>query len=239
MTSPVIPPIRLLLQRWGVHPDSHKHPASETKIGSVPLPPLLILPLQQHAGAPAKTLVAVGDHVLCGQMIAAPGGKVSAPIHAPTSGRVIAVGDAPVPHSSGLLAAAIIIEPDGHDLAIDFSGIADPFALSPDELARHVADAGVVGMGGATFPSSVKLELGRRSAIDTLILNGGECEPYLCCDDRLMRERAAGVIDGARLILHATGATRALIAIEDNKPQAIAAMREAARDGLISSLREA
>ena len=86
MASPVIPPIRLLLQRWGVHPDSHKHPASEVEIGTLPLPPQLILPLQQHAGAPARALVAVGDHVLCGQMIAAPGGRVSAPVHAPTSG---------------------------------------------------------------------------------------------------------------------------------------------------------
>ncbi|WP_417066812.1 electron transport complex subunit RsxC [Niveibacterium terrae] len=229
MASPVIPPIRLLLQRWGVHPDSHKHPASEVEIGTLPLPPQLILPLQQHAGAPARALVAVGDHVLCGQMIAAPGGKVSAPVHAPTSGLVVAIGPSPVPHPSGLLADAIVIEPDGHELAIDFAGVADPFALSPAEIAKRVADAGVVGMGGATFPSAMKLELGRKSAIDTLILNGGECEPYLSCDDRLMRERASGIVDGARMILHATGAVRALIAIEDNKPRAIAAMREAAR----------
>lgn len=227
MATPVIPPIRLLLQRWGVHPDSHKQPASEVEIATLPLPPRLILPLQQHAGAPARALVAVGEHVLCGQMIAAPGGRVSAPVHAPTSGRVVAIAQLPAPHPSGLCAEAIVIEPDGNDLAIDFAAVGDPFALSPAEVAERVAEAGIVGMGGATFPSAMKLELGRKSAIDTLILNGGECEPYLSCDDRLMRERASGVIDGARLILHATGAARALIAIEDNKPEAIAAMRKA------------
>ena len=214
--------------RWGVHPDDHKRPAADAPLRTLPLPARLYVPLLQHVGQPARPVVLVGQEVLKGQLIAEPQGRISAPVHAPTSGRIVAIGEITAPHPSGLPFEAITLETDGHDRAFEADVPADPFALAPAEVTALIAAAGVVGLGGATFPSSVKLTLGKRSEIDTLIVNGGECEPYLSCDDRIMRDRAADVIDGVRLMLHCTGAREALVGIEDNKPEAIAAMRRAA-----------
>ena len=214
--------------RWGVHPDDHKRPAADAPLRTLPLPARLYVPLLQHVGQPARPLVLVGQEVLKGQLIAEPQGRISAPVHAPTSGRIVAIGEITAPHPSGLPFEAITLETDGHDRAFEADVPADPFALAPAEVTALIAAAGVVGLGGATFPSSVKLALGKRSEIDTLIVNGGECEPYLSCDDRIMRDRAADVIDGVRLMLHCTGAREALVGIENNKPEAIAAMRRAA-----------
>jgi len=228
MAHIVIPPIRRLLTRWGIHPDARKHPAAGLDIVDAGLPPLLVLPLAQQAGAPARPIVRIGDHVLRGQCVAEAAGPISAPVHASTSGTVIAIGEAPMPHPSGLPGLAITLRPDGEDRWIERAGEPYPIRLAPEEIARRVAEAGVVGMGGAAFPAAVKLALGQRSAIDTVILNGSECEPYLSCDDRLMRENAADIIEGARLIMRATGARRVLAGIEDNKPEAIDAMKVAA-----------
>lgn len=214
--------------RWGVHPDDHKRPAADAPLRTLPMPERLYIPLQQHVGAPARPVVVAGQKVLKGQLLAEPGGRISAPIHASTSGTVKAIGEVTAPHPSGLPMAAIIIAADGEDRAMEADVPADPFALSPEEITALVAAAGVVGLGGATFPSSVKLALGKRSEIKTLIVNGGECEPYLSCDDRVMRDQADQVIDGVRLMLHSTGAREALVGIEDNKPEAIAAMKLAA-----------
>ncbi len=213
--------------RWGVHPDDHKRPAADAPLRELPLPKRLYIPLQQHVGQPARPIVLVGQTVLKGQLIAEAQGNISAPVHASASGRVVSIGEVTAPHPSGLPLVAIGIEPDGLDTTAELTIPADPFALSPAELTRLVADAGVVGLGGATFPSSVKLALGKRSEVTTLIVNGGECEPYLSCDDRVMRDFAASVIDGVRLMLHAMGAREALVGIEDNKPEAIAAMKRA------------
>jgi Na+-translocating ferredoxin:NAD+ oxidoreductase subunit C len=214
--------------RWGVHPDSRKRPAADRPIETLPLPRHLYLPLQQHVGAPASPVVVIGQHVRKGELIAESQGNISAPVHASTSGKVTAIVDVPYPHPSGLASLAIHLEADGKDEWVETKGCDDPFALAPEEVARRVAAAGVVGLGGATFPSAVKLALGRRVAVSTLIVNGGECEPYLSCDDRLMREYAHAVVDGMRIIRHAIGADAILCGIEDNKPEAIAAMREAA-----------
>lgn len=214
--------------RWGVHPDDHKRPAADADLRKLPLPARLYVPLQQHVGAPARPIVLVGDKVLKGQMIAEPGGNISAPVHAPTSGKVVAIGEITAPHPSGLSQVAITIAADGEDRWCELFPVADPFALSPEETARKVAAAGVVGLGGATFPSAVKFNLGKRLAVETLIVNGGECEPYLSSDDRVMRDRAEEVIDGVRIVMHAIGAKEALVGIEDNKPEAIAAMTRAA-----------
>lgn len=213
--------------RWGVHPDDHKRPAADAPLRELPLPKRLYIPLQQHVGQPARPIVLVGQTVLKGQLIAEAQGNISAPVHASASGRVVSIGEVTAPHPSGLPLVAIGIEPDGLDTTAELTIPADPFALSPAELTRLVAAAGVVGLGGATFPSSVKLALGKRSEVTTLIVNGGECEPYLSCDDRVMRDFAASVIDGVRLMLHAMGAREALVGIEDNKPEAIAAMKRA------------
>ena len=214
--------------RGGVHPDGRKDLSVEPPIRALPMPERLFVPLQQHVGAPARLSVVVGDRVLKGQLIGASGGNISAPVHAPSSGRVAAIGDFPSPHPSGLPTATITVEPDGDERWIEPDVPDDPFSLSPEEIATRVGAAGIVGLGGATFPSAVKLNLSRKSGISTLIINGGECEPYLTCDDRLMRERAAGIVEGIRLIAYAAGAAEMLVGIEDNKPEAIAAMRQAA-----------
>ena len=218
---------------WGVHPEDHKRPAADVPLRRLPLPSHLYVPLQQHIGAPARPVVLVGQQVLKGQLIAEAQGATSAAIHAPSSGTVTAVGEITAPHASGLPVPGITIACDGEDRWIEVPDILadpafDPFSLEPAEISRRIAAAGVVGMGGATFPSALKLSLGKKSAISTLIINGGECEPYLSCDDRVMRDFAADVVDGIRLMLHATGATIALVGIEDNKPEAIAAMKTAA-----------
>ncbi|MDD5248201.1 MAG: electron transport complex subunit RsxC [Rhodocyclaceae bacterium] len=214
--------------RWGVHPDDHKRPAADAPLRVLPLPAKLYLPLQQHVGGAARPIVLVGQQVLKGQLIAEAQGRISAPIHAPTSGTVAAIGEVTAPHPSGLPFNAITIASDGDDRAADAEVAADPFALSPAALTELVAAAGVVGLGGATFPSSVKLALGKRCDVTTLIVNGGECEPYLSCDDRIMRDHAADVVDGVRLMMHCMGAREALVGIETNKPEAIAAMQKAA-----------
>jgi Na+-translocating ferredoxin:NAD+ oxidoreductase subunit C len=213
---------------WGVHPDDRKRPAADAPLRVMPVPAKLHLPLQQHLGAPARPVVLVGQKVKKGELLAEASGMVSAPIHAPTSGTVVAVTEVTAPHPSGLTLPAIILEADGLDEWCASQGCDDPFALSPAEIGQRVAAAGVVGLGGAAFPSAVKLIGASRAKVTTLVMNGGECEPYLSCDDRLMRDAAAGIVDGIRIMLHATGAQVALVGIEDNKPEAIAAMLAAA-----------
>jgi electron transport complex protein RnfC len=213
---------------WGIHPDDHKRPAADAPLRELPLPRRLYVPLQQHVGKPARAVVLVGQKVLKGQLIAEADGNISAPVHASASGTIVSIGEITAPHPSGLPYVAIGIETDGNEQCVELAIPADPFALSPAEITRLVAAAGIVGLGGATFPSSVKLALGKRSEVKTLIVNGGECEPYLSCDDRVMRDFAADVIDGVRLMMHAMGAIEALVGIEDNKPEAILAMKKAA-----------
>jgi electron transport complex protein RnfC len=214
--------------RGGVHPQGRKDLSVSQPIRTLRLPEHLHVSLQQHIGAPAAPVVQVGERVLKGQLIAAGQGSISAPVHAPTSGRVSAIGDYPAPHPSGLPVPAITIEADGEERWLEAEAPADPFSLSPEEIARRVGAAGIVGLGGAAFPSVVKLNISRKSGVKSLIINGGECEPYLTCDDRLMRERAFETVEGIRLIQMAVGAEEALLGIEDNKPEAIAAMRTAA-----------
>ncbi len=220
--------------RGGVHPEGHKDLTADKPIVKHPfLPERLYLPLQQHIGQPARPIVAVGDTVLKGQRVAAgKPGTLMATLHAPTSGRVVDISPYPAPHVSGLPTQTLVLEPDGQDCRGDalFPPCDDPYRLTPEEIAVRVEAAGIVGLGGAAFPSAVKLNLGRNKRIHTLIINGGECEPYLTCDDRLMRERAAEIIEGVAIMRHALGASAARVAIEDNKPEAYAAMlTEAAR----------
>ncbi|MDI6747559.1 MAG: electron transport complex subunit RsxC [Rhodocyclaceae bacterium] len=215
---------------WGIHPVDRKRPAADCPVRGLPLPERLYVPLQQHIGAAARPIVLVGQTVLKGQLLAEAQGATSAAVHASTSGSVTAIGDIGAPHPSGLSFPAVTIAADGADRWADTGVSVDPFSLPPQEIAKRVAAAGVVGLGGATFPSALKLGLGLRSKIHTLILNGGECEPYLSCDDRLMRDAPDEIVDGIRIMLHATGAQRALVGIEDNKPEAIAALTAAARD---------
>ena len=216
--------MKLFKFRGGVHPEGRKQLSAERAIRILPLPAKLHIPLQQHVGAPAKPVVVVGEIVRKGQLIAASQGTVSAPVHASTSGRIAAIGEHPAAHPSGLPAPAITITPDGEDCWIEADCPEDPFSLLPEEIAARVGAAGIVGLGGASFPSAVKLSLSRKNNVHTLIINGGECEPYLTCDDRIMRERAAEIVEGIRMIQYAVGCERALVGIEDNKPEALAAM---------------
>lgn len=219
--------MRLFRIRGGVHPAERKDATREKAVVAAPLPPRLVLPLQQHIGAPARPLVKPGDRVLKGQPVAAAAGPVSAAIHASTSGVIESIGPQPVPHPSGLPAPAIALIPDGRDAWCAPMLSLGPYA-SPDAIAERVAEAGIVGLGGATFPSAVKLNLRQGHALDTLVMNGAECEPFLTCDDRLMRESASELIQGVALMARALGVSRAIVAIERNKPEATAAMTGAA-----------
>jgi electron transport complex protein RnfC len=215
--------------KGGVHPDGRKDLSAARPIKTdIALPPKLLLPLYQQSGVEGRPIVKAGDQVLKGQCVSVSSGTLSANLHAPTSGKILGIEEIVAPHPSGLKAGAIILEPDGDDRWIDLNPFADPFNEDPELLAARVAEAGIVGMGGAIFPAAVKLRQGRRFEIRTLLINGGECEPYLTTDDRLMRERAADLIDGVRLIRYIIEAYKAVICIEDNKPEAIAAIREAA-----------
>jgi electron transport complex protein RnfC len=224
--------MRLFRIRGGVHPPDHKQRSAERPIEALPLPPLLHIPLQQHIGAAANPIVERRQRVAKGELIARAQGPVSAPIHAPTSGRIAGIGLYPANHPSGLSVRTISLQADGEERWAEriegLAAVADPFALAPADIAKRVAAAGVVGLGGATFPSAVKLNLRNRYELHTLVINGAECEPYLTCDDRLMREQAAAVMDGVRIMAYALGVTRIIIAIENNKPQAQQAMRQAA-----------
>ena len=220
--------MRLFNFRGGVHPDGHKQATSCKTIETLPIPKFLYVPVQQHIGAPAEPEVSVGDSVLKGELLAHSQGAVSAPVHSPTSGVISAIENHTAPHPSGLPVKTIVIESDGIDRWATSVAPIDPFQLSAEEIALRVGAAGVVGMGGATFPSAVKLNLRNRYSIHTLVINGAECEPYLTCDDRLMRERSDAIIDGIRIIQKALGATKVIIAIEDNKAVALAEMKAAA-----------
>ncbi|MCF8007432.1 MAG: electron transport complex subunit RsxC [Methylovulum sp.] len=215
--------------RGGVHPEAHKRATALQPINTdFPLPARLYIPLQQHVGKPAEPLIRVGEIVLKGQLLAYSQGLISAPVHAPSSGIIVDVNDYPAPHPSALPIRMIVLETDGKDEWLSHTPIPDPFQLTPEDISLRVGAAGIVGLGGATFPTAVKLTMGRENRIDTLIINGAECEPYLSCDDRQMQERSAEIIDGVRLMLHGMAANLAFIAIEDNKPQAFLAMQAAA-----------
>ncbi len=216
----------------GLHLDGHKALSSGRPVEAMPVPPVLVFPLHQHIGEPAVPVVEVGERVLAGQLIARAGDYVSAPVHASTSGRVAAIEKRPVPHPSGLHAECIVVEADGDDREASFEAPGDFDAMDLSALRNRIREAGIVGMGGAGFPTFIKLNPGPQGHIDTVVLNGAECEPYITCDDRLMQERAADVVGGALIIRHAVGANRCVIGVEDNKPQAAAALRAAARDGV-------
>lgn len=217
---------KLFKIRGGVHPDDRKRFSADRTVEDLPMPPLLHIPLQQHIGAPATPLVRRGENVKKGQLLARSQGAISAPVHAPTSGRVMGVGGYPAHHPSALSVRTITLKPDGKDDWVDdLMPAEEPFILSPDEIAERVAKAGIVGMGGATFPSAVKLNLRKRYDLHTLVINGAECEPYLTCDDRLMREQPAEVLNGVLLMARALGVENVLFGIENNKPEAQESMR--------------
>lgn len=214
----------------GIHPDSYeKHWTEHSQIEEVPPPKKAILPLSQHVGTPCEPLVKVGDLVKKGQKIGVEKGRISAPVHASISGKVTAIG--PHPHHSGRIVTAITIESDGKDEWIEGKPERENYAeLDSEELRRIILEAGITGLGGATFPTHVKLSPAPEKKITTVLLNGAECEPFLTCDHRLMVEQSRDVIGGLRIIMKILSVKEAVIGIEDNKPDAIANLSQSIKD---------
>ena len=211
----------------GIHPAERKELSNRTPIQQAPLPKRLVLPLGQHIGAVAEPCVVVGERVSKGQKIAEANGFVSAPLHAPTSGTVSFIGPQPYPHASGMLAPAIVIDSDGLDEWLELTPHADYRHMESAELLTLIREAGISGLGGAGFPTAVKLTARPTQKIHTLIINGTECEPYITADDLLMRERAGELVSGIDILVQLIQPDQVLIGIEDNKPEAIAAVRGA------------
>ena len=217
----------------GVHPPEHKQESTTHPIKQLALPKRLILPLRQHVGNLPKVLVAVGDQVLKGQLLAEAEGNISAAIHAPTSGTVAAIEDALIPHPSGLPDRCITILADGEDTWLKHASV-DWRNQDRATLLESLRNSGIVGLGGAAFPTQVKLRTNAKSHVDTLVINAAECEPYITCDDMLMRERADQILKGVEIAQYLLGAKQCLIGVEDNKPEAAAAMRLACANSALN-----
>ncbi len=215
--------------RGGIHPSGRKERTQDLAIISLPMPARLYVPLQQHIGEPAVARVVAGDPVVRGQVLGGSVGRISAPVHAPADGTVVEIIEFASPHPAALPVTTAVIEVSATQSPW-VAPLEDPFSLSGAELAHQIQQAGIVGMGGATFPSAVKLQLARQHRVHTLIINGGECEPYLTCDDRLMRERAEQMLLGVELMLRCLGAEQAIIVVEDNKAAALANLRALCSD---------
>ncbi len=206
----------------------HKAESADKAIVEAPVPSELVLPCTQHVGEPAIPVVRVGERVLRGQVIACAAGFVSAPVHASSSGIVTAIEPRPVAQLSMSPQLCIVIRTDGEDAALDpLPPIPDYRYRHPSEIRNRIRQAGIVGLGGAVFPAASKLTTSSNRPIDTLILNGIECEPYITCDDRLMREHADDIVQGLLILRHLLGAQRCLIGIEEDMRQAIAALGHA------------
>ena len=225
--------------RGGVHPEFHKEAATQHKIQTLEIPPQLIIPIQQTGNSAPRLLVAVGDKVLKGQALTELRARSAASItHASSSGVVSAIDERALPHPSGLPGLCVIIDTDGLDQWVEVSqvktklnaSISDQGALdlvknlAPSDVLKRIESAGVVGLGGAAFPTAVKLAAAGQQKIKTLIVNAAECEPYISCDDALIRERAQKIIVGIKLLMQLLQIPRCLIGIEDNKPDAIEAL---------------
>lgn len=213
--------------RGGIHPPENKHQSTQRGIEHPPLPRRLSVPLLQHIGSVATPLVQVGDHVLKGQLLAEASSRIGCPVHAPTSGIVTSIGPAPYPHPSGLPELAISIDSDGSDRWIALPPVSDYRTQEPFAVLEMIRAAGISGLGGAGFPTAVKLTSRPEQHIHTLIINGTECEPYITADDMTMRLYASQIISGIEVLVHILKPDQVLIGIEDNKPEAIAAMRVA------------
>lgn len=207
----------------GVHPDGHKDMSTAVPLAATPLPAKVVIPLRQHIGAPCRPLVAVGDAVRMGQKIG-DGGELCVPVHASVSGVVEAIGDRP--HPGGGLCLSVVIKNDFLDTPDHaMTPHSDSSQLTPDELIAIIHEAGLVGMGGAAFPTDVKSQTGV-GRVDTVILNACECEPYITADDTLLRTRPMDVLRGLSILARILSPERIVIALEDNKAEAAAALKK-------------
>jgi len=216
----------------GLELKTHKELTNSKKSLRTPLPDKIILPLRQHIGNPSIPLIKIGDKVLKGQKIAQADGYISVPIHASTSGKIIDISTCPAPQDQSIQTPCIIIEPDGDDAWFELEPVTDYLSIEPDKLQQLILEAGMVGMGGAGFPAHVKLNEGTATAVDTLIINGVECEPYISCDDRIIREKADYIVSGTRMLQHAIQAEHCVIAVEEDMPEAFAALNALIEDDI-------
>ena len=211
--------------RGGAHPPGEKKTTENKPIENMPAPEQVIIPVQQHIGAPSEVIVASGDIVKIGDEICKANGFVSVPVHSSVSGKVSKI--AQYPHPLGVPLLAVVIDNDGADTLNDSIQSVDNYLdTSAQEMKNRIRDAGIAGMGGATFPTHVKLSPPEEKPIDTLILNGAECEPYLTADHRLMIEHPDEILKGLEIFCKILNIKRAYIAIESNKPDAIKILRE-------------
>jgi electron transport complex protein RnfC len=210
----------------GLRLPAHKQASTAEPIKDVPIPGQLVLPIEQHVGEPAQPVVGIGDRVLKGQVVAEPDGEMGAPVHASSSGTVVAIERWPVSRRHGDEAPCIIIKCDGEDKPVAGTQIDDYRSLAPADLLLRILDGGIVGLGGAVFPTAQKLMQARTCETEYLILNGVECEPYISCDDVLMRERAPAILSGAQILMHALQINICYVAVESDKPAAITRLGE-------------
>ena len=215
----------------GLRLPSEKEVSTSRPIIHVPVPEQLVLPIAQHVGEAAHPIVGIGEHVLKGQLLAEPYGSLSAPVHASSSGKVVAIEPWPVSRRFGGTAPCIVLECDGEDRAGEPVEESPPYdATDPETLLQSILQGGIVGLGGAVFPTGQKLMQARTMPLKYLILNGVECEPYISCDDMLMREHARDVLGGARVLMHALQLEVCYVVIESDKPEAIRAIGTALGD---------
>jgi electron transport complex protein RnfC len=216
--------MELLTFPHGIHPSDSKELTKELPVNNMPVPKKVVIPMSQHIGAPATPLVEPGDYVKTGQKIGESSGFISAAIHSSITGKVTDISEQPTP--IGNKSICITIEGDGKDEWIDIKKVDNYENCKPKELLEYISEAGIVGLGGATFPTHVKLCPPESKKIDTLIINSAECEPYLTCDYRIMIERTMDTIKGIRIMMKILGIEKAYIGIEANKPGAYNAYRK-------------
>ncbi len=210
----------------GIHPPEMKSQSNQTPIRRTPLPKQFFVPVKQHAGNAGNILVNVGDRVLKGQPLTEGDGLRELPVHAPTSGRVIAIAPYVAAHPSGLAELTVHIHADGRDQWREQNPIDDFLSQTPEQLIEKIYQAGIAGLGGAAFPTAAKIQAAEK-LVKLLIINGAECEPYITCDDRLMRDYPDEIIEGTRILRYILRPEKVVIAIEDNKPEAAEALRQA------------
>ncbi|MFZ1946561.1 MAG: RnfABCDGE type electron transport complex subunit C, partial [bacterium] len=209
----------------GICLDARKERVAGLAVVEIPPPPTVVIHLSQHVGQPARPVVGPGDRVETGTMIGEASGPVSAAVHSSVSGRVKSIGG--FPHPSGATSVAIEIENDGRDQWVNLSGWRDLTGADPGIVRDAVRDAGIVGLGGAAFPTHLKLIPPAGGRVEVLVANGAECEPYLACDHRAILERAADIVEGVRVMMRTVGAERGLVAVGWNKPDAARSLRRA------------
>ena len=213
--------------KGGIHPPDKKTLAANSPITEAKSPKIVVIPLSQHAGAPCKPVVTIGQEVKKGEMIGEPGGFVSAPVHSSVSGKVIAMSE--FPNAMGRMVNSVVIENDMKEEWTALKDAPDYMNLSLEELKEKIKAAGIVGLGGAAFPTAVKLSPPKEKPIDVVIINGAECEPYLTADYRLMIEKPKEIVEGLKILMKVLGVTKGYIGIENNKPDAVAKMGEAVK----------